>query len=171
MVLRIEEQRLDDAEDAARRIVRPALDLEARPRTEALPGEVGVVRHLVRQEPAVGRAIGDLPGIEAYLDDQMSRAQRDAVRGGVDRPRPGVGAADHVAELLGGAERPGRHPHADHAGRDGAQRHARRGQTLRDALELDPIGRSLPGERACDAEIAGFHGYPLTAPSVSPFTR
>src|SRR5262249_44361553 len=63
VVLGIEQQGVDDAANAARRIVRQALDLEARLRAESVAREVRVVLDLVSQEPAVARPERELPGI------------------------------------------------------------------------------------------------------------
>ncbi len=52
------------------------------------------------QETTVGRPVDELKGIEARLDDDVGGAQHDTIRAFVDRPRPGIGAADDVAEAL-----------------------------------------------------------------------
>src|SRR5207253_2839280 len=172
VILGIEQQRLDDTADAPRRVVRQALDLEPGARAEALPGEVGVVVNLMGQEPAVACPVGELPGIETRLDDDVPCAQRDAIRGAVDRPRSGIGPADDVAESLRGGDGTRCRPHADDTRRDGAQRDTRRRHRLGHALELDARRGSFPPERPDDTEVASLQvDYPLTAPSERPLTR
>src|SRR5262249_56852577 len=65
VIFGIEQQGVDDTPNTTRRIVREALDLEARARTESVAGEIRVILHLMGQEPAVGRPEPDLPRIQA----------------------------------------------------------------------------------------------------------
>src|SRR5262245_60647555 len=87
VILGIEEQRVDDTTNTTGRIVGEAVDLEPRPGAESMAGKVRVVLHLMGQEMAVARPEGELPWIEACLDDHVLRAEGEASRGRAARPR------------------------------------------------------------------------------------
>ena len=173
VVLGIEQEVLHDREGAPGGIVRQALDLETRPRAEAVPGEVHVVRYLLGQQPAVGGPEGELPRVERRLDREVERPHDHPALGCFHGPRADLGPADDVAERLVHGNRAGRDPDAHRARASGLDRHARRCEQFGDAPELDAARGPLPPERPEEPQVPGLHGSsgPLHSRLPSPSRR